>query len=115
MPGKGFARDVCSEPGMDAAVRAYKRPGLSCHTAQVSAVAKVIQPRYGARHHAASGRTRLKYHVVTATAIHNRMISPNAIAPRRHAKKSHVQSALSTSCPMNNVSPRCRLTRSAGV
>src|SRR5688572_8741227 len=45
---------ACSAEGK-ATRRVYSWPGLRCHTAQVNAVAKLTQPRYGAKHHAATG------------------------------------------------------------
>ncbi len=83
----------------------HSRPGFPCHTAHVSAVATLTHPMYGTRHQPADRRTRANCHIVQKIITHRITISARARAPRRHAKKIQVQSALSTSWATNSGVP----------
>ena len=68
--------------------------------ASVSAEANVTHSRYGTSSSPAIRRTRQNATSVATISTHSSRISPNASAPRRHAKNSQVHSALASSWTM---------------
>jgi len=83
----------------------YKSPGLLCHTAHVSADAKLTHKTYGTNSTVAKRLLRQKAAAVATMSASKTNISTAASAPRCQPKNNQVQRALAASCATNRRSP----------